>query len=85
MQGKAPADFDIVSRLEEALPVDDVLAFVLAQRPGAQREEVMALMSAVYSAGFEIVPADTDEPVLYQVGEHELRAFPQRVLSRRRG
>jgi hypothetical protein len=76
---------DIVSRLEAALPVDDVLAFVLAARPGVEREALMDLMSAVYAAGFEIVPAEADEPSLYRVGEHELRAFPQRVLSRRSG
>lgn len=82
-----PGASDIVARLEAALPVDDLLAFVLrdllSEQPAAGREELMERMRAVYAAGFEIAPADAPSPSVYRLGEHELRAFPQRVLARR--
>ncbi|MHC4937957.1 MAG: hypothetical protein ACYTHK_03205 [Planctomycetota bacterium] len=64
--------------LEAALPVDDLMAFLIEKMPEADEPEVMAALRAAYAHGWRIEPAGA-EPRTYQLGGRELRACAQRV------
>ncbi|NKB71507.1 MAG: hypothetical protein GKR89_30920 [Candidatus Latescibacteria bacterium] len=68
----------VLRRLQAALPVDDLLGWLIVECPTAGRDQVLALLKAVYAAGWKIGPANQEQR-LYRVGDEELRAYPQRV------
>ena len=78
----APAEQQrVLQRLERALPVDDLLRWLIGELRGAHRDEVFSVLKAVYEAGFEVAPASRT-PQRYQIGRHVFNACPQRVTSK---
>ncbi len=68
----------LLAELRSALPVEDLLAWVVEQRPQASFDQTMALMKEIYAAGMNIAAAKTT-PRTYRVGGRQMRACPQRV------
>lgn len=69
---------DLLERLEAALPVDDLVAWLLAEYPDAADREVMGMLQEIYEADFHIEPASST-PRSYRVGGETWDACPQRV------
>jgi hypothetical protein len=72
------AQRDIVRAVEAARPIGDLLGWLIAEYPDANREWVFAALKAIYEGGFEIAPA-SQQAKTYRIGREEIRAFPQRV------
>jgi len=68
----------ITQKLKESLPIDDLMAWLIEEHPAANLQEILSMLNFIYQEGFQIVPAD-EEKRIYQVGDRELNAFPQRV------
>lgn len=73
------AGAEALRALEDALPVDDLMAFLIERMPEADDTEVMAALRAAYLRGLRIEPAGP-EMLVYQVGGREIRACAQRVM-----
>ena len=69
---------EIVRAVEAELPIDDLLGWLIARYPGANREWVFAALKTIYDGDFTIAPA-SQEAKTYRIGREELRACPQRV------
>ena len=69
---------DIVRAVEAARPIGDLLEWLIAKYPDADREWVFAALKAIYDGGFTIAPA-SQQAKTYKIGREELRASPQRV------
>jgi|GEM_PF-2833825 len=72
----------VLRELERALPVDDLMGWLIGALPSATRDEVFSVLKAVYEAGFEITPA-SHTPRPYKIGRNAFQACPQRVTARR--
>ncbi|MCP5058037.1 MAG: hypothetical protein GY937_15130 [bacterium] len=72
------AQRDIVRAVAAARPIDDLLGWLIAEYPDANREWVFAALKAIYEGGFEIASA-SQQMKSYRIGREELKAFPQRV------
>ncbi len=68
----------LLAELRDSLPVEDLVTWVVEQRPEATFDQTLALLKEIYAAGFRIVAADTT-PRTYRVGGRDMRACPQRV------
>jgi hypothetical protein len=72
----------VLRELERALPVDDLMGWLIGALPLANRDQVFLVLKAIYEAGFEIASASpTARP--YKIGQDEFQACPQRVTARR--
>ena len=69
---------EIVRAVEATRPIGDLLDWLIAKYPDADREWVFAALKAVYAADFAIAPA-SQQARTYTIGREELRACPQRV------
>ncbi|RKY22309.1 MAG: hypothetical protein DRQ55_01340 [Planctomycetota bacterium] len=69
---------DFRQRLEAAMPIDDIVAWLLQQYPAASEPEIMGLLQRVYGRGYKISPAAREQRN-YSVGGQDWSAFPQRV------
>ena len=72
------AQRDIVRAVEAARPIGDLLGWLIAAYPNADREWVFAALKAIYDGSFTIAPA-SQQPKTYRIGREELKACPQRV------
>lgn len=70
----------LLQRLEAELPVDDLLGWLIGAFPTAGRDEVFAMLKAVYEADLDIAPA-ASQAKAYRVGGQAVKAFPQRVRT----
>ena len=69
---------NLIQRLKQSLPIDDLMAWLIKEHPEAQLQEIMDMLSIVYQEGFKITPA-SEIQTNYQVGDKTLQANPQRV------
>lgn len=69
---------DIVSAVEAARPIGDLVEWLIAKYPDADQEWLFAALKAIYEEGFEIAPASQEQKT-YRIGPGELRAYPQSV------
>jgi hypothetical protein len=76
-----PASAAFFERLEAALPIDDMLAWILREHPGASEREVLAMVQRICERDYSIRPAATQERS-YAVGGGTWKAFPQSVAAR---
>jgi hypothetical protein len=72
------AQRDIVRAVRAARPIGDLVGWLLAEYPDANRDWVFAALKAIYDGGFEIAPA-SQQAKTYRIGRKEIKAFPQRV------
>jgi len=70
-----------LNELDAALPVDDLLAWLIEKMPEADDGDVFAALRAAYMRGWRIEPAGP-EMLDYQVGERTIQACAQRVLPK---
>ena len=76
-----PPDADFFTRLEAALPLDDLLGWILRQHPEATEREVLTLVQKVCARDYVIRPSAREERS-YTVGGQPWRTFPQSVAAR---
>lgn len=69
---------EIVSAVDAARPINDLLGWLIAKYPDADRKWVFAALKAIYAADFAIAPA-SQQSNTYRIGREELTASPQRV------
>ncbi|MCP5015379.1 MAG: hypothetical protein GY938_08850 [Ketobacter sp.] len=70
--------YNLIQRLKQSLPIDDLMAWLIKEHPKAQLQEIMDMLSTIYQGGFKITPA-SETQTNYQVGDKTLKASPQRV------
>lgn len=68
----------VIQKLNDDLPVDDIMAWLIIQYPELQLPQLLQLLNFIYQEGYQITPASNDRKT-YRVGERELTANPQRV------
>ena len=71
---------EFISRLEAALPIDDIVGWIVMEYPSATEQEVMAMVQVVYQRDYEIRPSSSAMNT-YQVGDNRWDACPQRVSA----
>jgi hypothetical protein len=69
---------DFQRRLQAAMPIDDIVAWLVKEHPTASEPEIMGLLQRVYGRGYKIAPAAREQRT-YVVGGQEWTAYPQRV------
>lgn len=69
---------NIVKAIEAARPIDDLLGWLIAKNPKANREWIFAALKAVYAADFSIAPVG-QQAKTYRICREELSAYPQRL------
>lgn len=74
-------DADFFARLEAALPLDDLLGWILREHPAASEREVLTLVQKVCERDYVIRPSARQEQS-YTVGGQPWRTFPQSVARR---
>ncbi|HEX6882399.1 MAG TPA: hypothetical protein VF530_03400 [Planctomycetota bacterium] len=77
----AQPDPAFFARLEAALPLDDLLAWILREHPEASEREVLTLVQKVCERDYVIRPSAREERS-YTVGGQPWRTFPQSVAPR---
>ena len=70
-----------LDELEAALPVEDLLAWLIEKLPEADEQEVFATLRGAYQRGWRIEPASA-EMRTYAVGERTIEACAQRAFPR---
>lgn len=71
----------LIERIEAALPIDDLVGWLISTYPAASEGEIMAMLQEVYRRDFNINPSGEPEQ-RYVVGEGGWTAFPQRVTAK---
>jgi len=71
-----------LNELESALPVEDLLAWLIGKMPGADDQALFAALRAAYLRGWHIEPGSADM-LDYEVGERTIQACAQRVYRDR--
>lgn len=74
-------DTAFFARLEAALPIDDLLAWILREHPEASERKVLALVQRVCERDYLIRPSAREERS-YTVAGQPWRTFPQSVARR---
>ena len=69
---------EIVGAVEAARPIGDLLGWLIAEYPDADRDWIFAALKAIYAEGFEIGPA-SQQTRIYKIRREVLTAYPQRV------
>jgi len=72
---------DFFQRLEAALPVDDMLAWILREHPGVDERTVMAMVQRILQRDYVVRPSASAERS-YVVGGKDWRTFPQSIAAR---
>ncbi len=73
---------EVIRRLDAALPVDDLVAWLLRNYPDVSEGEVLGMVQRIYREDYVIRPAATRTRA-YEVGGNRWDAVPQRVERRR--
>ena len=68
----------IINKIKQSLPINDLMAWLIETHPDAELKQILSMLNIIYQEGFKIVPA-TQEPQIYQIGERQLTAYPQRI------
>jgi hypothetical protein len=76
-----PSDSDFFARVDAALPIDDLVGWLLREYPHASERDVMALLQKIYERDYAIGPSGEPER-RYEVGDDGWTAFPQRVARK---
>ena len=76
-----PSEPSLVERIEAALPIDDLVGWLISTYPAASEREVMGMLQDIYQRDFDINPSGEPEQ-RYVVGEGGWNAFPQRVTAK---
>lgn len=71
-----------LNELDRALPIEDLLAWLIEKMPEADDRDVFAALRAAYLRGWHIEPGSS-EMLDYQVGERTIQACAQRVFRTR--
>ena len=74
----------LLRELERALPVDDLMGWLIRALPLANRDQLFSVLKVIYETGFEIGPA-SKTPRPYEIGRDAFQACPQRVTARKAG
>lgn len=67
-------------RLEAALPIEDLVAWLIAAYPGASERDIKGMLQKIYCADYNIRPADSAQRE-YRAGGVIWKACPQRVAA----
>lgn len=78
LQAVDVSELYITNKVSAALPIDDLLSWLISEHPDASLKQILSMLNKVYQGGFTISPAGTTQRT-YQVGERGLDAYPQRV------
>lgn len=76
-----PEGPSLAERVEAALPIDDLVGWLIETFPEASEREVMSMLQDIYMRDFNINPSGEPEQ-RYEVGGEAWDAFPQRVAAR---
>jgi len=76
-----PRSADLLARVEAALPIDDLVGWLITTHPGASEREIMGMLQEIYMRDFSINPSGEPEQ-RYEVGGQAWDAYPQRVAAR---
>ena len=76
-----PEGASLLERIEAALPIDDLVGWLIGAHPGASEREIMGMLQDIYRQDFDIKPSGAPQQ-RYAVGEQSWDAFPQRVAAR---
>lgn len=68
----------IVHQVKNALPIHDLMAWMIASFPKANRDQIFTGLKWIYAADFHIAPASS-KSMAYEIGEQTVTACPQRV------
>lgn len=68
----------VTEKVSAALPIDDLLAWLIREYPNAQLEQILSMLKTVYQQNFAISTAGELRKT-YQVGDRGFDAYPQRV------
>ena len=71
---------DLIQRLEAALPVEDIVGWLIAEYPDSTEQQVMGMVQMIYQRDYDIRPA-ASEMNRYQVGDATWDACPQTVAA----
>ena len=69
---------DLIERVEAALPIDDIVGWLIREHPGASERDIMGMIQRVYARDYTIAPASS-EIQSYRAGDNTWEACPQRV------
>ena len=73
---------ELIQRVEAALPIDDIVGWLVQEYPQATEREVMEMVQVIYQRDYEIQPAASVVNT-YRVGDNTWDACPQRVAAAR--
>jgi len=71
-----------VERLEAALPIADMLGWLVSEYPAASERDVLAMVQKICILDYEMTPA-ADHERTYKIGDGTWDACPQRVSLKR--
>ena len=72
-------DLHVLGKLNSALPIEDIMAWLIKEYPDAGLPQILSLLNALYQEeDYQIEPASTTKNV-YKVGDREINAYPQRI------
>lgn len=72
----------IIQKLRQSLPVDDLMEWLIKEHPQAELQQVLAMLNVIYQEEeFKITPCGGRKSV-YQIGDKELSAYPQKVEAK---
>ena len=75
---ETPWQNDLIERVEAALPIDDIVGWLIREHPGASERDILGMVQKVYMRDYKIAPASS-EFQSYQAGDNTWQACPQRV------
>ena len=76
-----PEGPSLSERVEAALPITDLVGWLIESFPAASEREIMGMLQDIYMRDFNINPSGEPER-RYEVGEQVWDAFPQQVAAR---
>lgn len=73
---------DLIRRMEAALPIDDIVGWLVQEYPRASERDVMGMVQEIYAGDYDINPSSGTLKT-YRVGDTTWDACPQRVAPRK--
>ncbi len=72
-------DLHVLGKMNKALPIEDIMAWLIAEYPDAELPQILSLLNALYQEEeYHIEPASVTKNI-YNVGDREINAYPQRI------
>ena len=70
----------LIQQMEAALPIDDIVGWLVREFPAATEREVMGMVQVIYQGDYDIKPS-AGTLNTYRVGDNTWDACPQRVAA----